>query len=443
VHHTKAVGIYVDAWDKHTHNIEVFQNIVHDSANDGITLASEMGGLLENIRIYDNIVYNNSFLGISISRNGPDSVRVQPLHKIEVVNSTVYNNGLSGWGGGISIGNPDVQNVLIRNNICSQNLSFQLVTATDASSALTLDHNLIDGFRGYVEEGALEIRGTDYVEGDPHFVNPPEGDFRLQGNSAAIDKGSSDDAPTTDFEGRSRPEGTAYDIGAYEYGAGSPPTETVSTPVIPEGQAGGVPGDSFSYTTGGSASNLGHPVDYQFDWNGDASDLSPWGPSDQMKTWDTAGTYHVRARSRCQNDTGILSSWSVPLTVTISQSPLPDLTGEWTSLGQTCRNTRSGSKCKISGTLTVQNIGALNAPPTTVSFYLSEDKTYDEADRLLKPASTGKIRSESSKTLRLTHNLPPGDTAAGRYIIAIIDPYNDVEESSEDNNVIVWGLVEE
>ena len=44
VHHTQKVGIYVDAWDKHTYNIAVFQNTVHDvQDSDGFALASEMG----------------------------------------------------------------------------------------------------------------------------------------------------------------------------------------------------------------------------------------------------------------------------------------------------------------------------------------------------------------------------------------------------------------
>ena len=86
--------------------------------------------------------------------------------------------------------------------------------------------------------------------------------------------------------------------------------ESISTPTIPSGPTNGTTGTSYSYSTGGSNSSLGHTVEYQFDWKGDGSDLSPWGLSTQSKTWAVAGTYNVRARARCATDTSVLSSWS-------------------------------------------------------------------------------------------------------------------------------------
>jgi hypothetical protein len=43
VHDGARVGIYVDAWDKHTHDIEVYRNTVHTMAAFGIAVASEAG----------------------------------------------------------------------------------------------------------------------------------------------------------------------------------------------------------------------------------------------------------------------------------------------------------------------------------------------------------------------------------------------------------------
>lgn len=99
-------------------------------------------------------------------------------------------------------------------------------------------------------------------------------------------------------------------------------TETVSTPNIPSGPISGIVSKSNSYTAGGSSSNLGHLVEYQFDWKGDESDLSVWGSTTQSKTWSVSGIYNVRARARCATDTSIVSNWSDFLSVGISVSDI-------------------------------------------------------------------------------------------------------------------------
>jgi hypothetical protein len=54
---------------------------------------------------------------------------------------------------------------------------------------------------------------------DPKFVNPANGDFHLQPGSPAIDKGTSLPEVPCDFDGKKRPAGSGYDIGALEQGA--------------------------------------------------------------------------------------------------------------------------------------------------------------------------------------------------------------------------------
>lgn len=234
IQHLK-LGIYMDAWNKHTYNIEAYQNIIHDGVN-GFFLATERGGLLENIKLYNNIIYNNDNVGISIPR--VRSASVQPLKNIQIINNTLYHNGFGSWGGGIRVNNQEAQEIVIRNNICSQNLSFQIAAENVNPPGLTVDHNLVYPFTNY----AGAFHGS--VEVDPLFVNAAAGDFHLQPTSPAIDKGDLTDAPATDYDGHPRPNDSSGsstmlpDLGAFEL------TQLTVTPAVHTIN----PGDVATYT---------------------------------------------------------------------------------------------------------------------------------------------------------------------------------------------------
>ncbi len=92
--------------------------------------------------------------------------------------------------------------------------------------------------------------------------------------------------------------------------------ETVSTPTTPSGTTSGSTATSYTYSTGGASSNLGHTVEYQFDW-GDGT-TSSWGAASASHSWSSGGTYLVKARARCSIHTGITSSYSSSLSVVIT-----------------------------------------------------------------------------------------------------------------------------
>jgi hypothetical protein len=214
-------------------------------------------------------------------------------------------------------------------------------------------------------------------------------------------------------------------------------TESITTPSTPSGPTSGNTGTSYLYSTGGATSNLGHSVEYQFDWKGDGSDLSPWGSESQSKSWSSGDTYNVRARARCAIDNSVISNWSGTLSVTINQTNLPDLTGQWNSLTQTCQI----SKCTLKGKFTIQNIGNIDASSCTVKFYLSDNNTYDGGDTLLRQVPLGTIIAGGSLSGNIKFKLQSGQTATGKYVIAVIDAENTVLESNEGNNQIVYGPV--
>lgn len=263
------LGIYVDAWNVHTYNIEIYQNIVHDNGSYGLALSSEAGGLLENAKVYNNIIYHNKINGIGFFDCCAELSPTHPVKDIAIVNNTIYNNGWGGWGGGIHIENPDIKNVIVRNNILSKNVSFQIALKTGVPSAeLTVDHNLIDGFRNELGE----IRGTSYIESDPLFVNASLLDFHLSAASPAINMGTALSAPSYDFDNILRLNGV--DIGAYEYDisptissiqrANSNPTSAASvsfTVIFSKAVIGVDKNDFYLTTTGLSGASIANVMD--------------------------------------------------------------------------------------------------------------------------------------------------------------------------------------
>ena len=108
--------------------------------------------------------------------------------------------------------------------------------------------------------------------------------------------------------------------------------ETVSIPNILTGPITGTTGVSYSYTTGGSISSLGHSVQYQFEWgDGTNSGWLPVGTTSASHSWTSVGTYLVKAQARCATDASVLSSWSsyisvnivAPITYTLTASISP------------------------------------------------------------------------------------------------------------------------
>ncbi len=62
-------GLYADAWNRETFNIEFSRNIIHD-CGFGMAACSETGGLLHDISYVNNIVYNCDGPGMVIASWG-------------------------------------------------------------------------------------------------------------------------------------------------------------------------------------------------------------------------------------------------------------------------------------------------------------------------------------------------------------------------------------
>jgi hypothetical protein len=198
------LGIYVDAYDQFTHNIEVYNNLVHDITESGIAVASESGGLLEDVFIYNNVVYSNTFGGIEvggwITVAGTTST---PINNIKIINNTLYDNGDS-----INVDNAFADNILLHNNICSENRGLQIVVDRTPISKVMIQNNLI--------QGNHDLIGSQAVLSDPLFEDLANKDFHLKINSPAINAGTTINAPLFDFDNNDRTENGLPDIGALE-----------------------------------------------------------------------------------------------------------------------------------------------------------------------------------------------------------------------------------
>ncbi|MBM4337971.1 MAG: hypothetical protein FJ110_00340 [Deltaproteobacteria bacterium] len=112
---------------------------------------------------------------------------------------------------------------------------------------------------------------------------------------------------------------------------GDPGEETVTPPTTPTlgGTATLYTGTPYKFSTGGSSSSFGSPVEYQFSW-GDGT-YSSWSSafrntSTVSKTWPTAGIYQVMARARSKTNMDVVSAWSNVLVVTIQGRPFIQVT---------------------------------------------------------------------------------------------------------------------
>jgi len=205
---TNRLGIYVDAWAGHCYNIEVFANLVFDCGGFGFAVATENGGFLENVRLFNNVAWGNEHGGFAVAGWGVEG-KFHSMAQIAFVNNTAWGNGgTDTWGPGLFLDNPEAQDVLVRNNIFANN-GFAQIEVDRAPAGLTVDHNLLFG-----AAGPDQFPGS--ITSDPLLADPAGADFHLLPGSPAVDVGSPYGAPSDDFDGVLWPQGAGMDLGAFE-----------------------------------------------------------------------------------------------------------------------------------------------------------------------------------------------------------------------------------
>ncbi len=211
-------------------NITIQHSYIHDNGSWNNPSEQHPGGAASNLDqgIYVGEGSNIKILNNVISHNLAQGLQIYPSPtNVLVANNTIVNNGtwsVSGHGAGI-VEEGSSSSVTIINNIIANNDGYDIHTAGSLSgSGNTASYNISWHNTAGVWNDSSGISLGNNLNVDPKFVSAT--DFHLQLGSPAIDAGTSTNAPNTDYADTSRPQGSGYDIGAYEYlsSTGSPDT---------------------------------------------------------------------------------------------------------------------------------------------------------------------------------------------------------------------------
>jgi hypothetical protein len=171
-----------------------------------------------NIEIYNNIFDTTASSGgishaISVGANSVGSI----FSNIRITFNTFYvTSGSSNFAMTIKKGDDTFTNCVIANNIFVTTSTATQIS-TDTTSGFTFKNNCFyypSGTAQGISDGVG--LGTGGIRANPLFVNAGN-DFRLTTSSPCRDAASSTYTVSESYDGISRPQGSGYDIGAYEY----------------------------------------------------------------------------------------------------------------------------------------------------------------------------------------------------------------------------------
>jgi len=213
-------------------NAVVEGNIIHDNGYGGGS-AINMDGVQES-EIFNNLIYNNHATGIAMYQiDGGDASKNN-----KVFNNTVIQPSDGRWNiiavDG-STGNTIYNNILINHH------GFRGSIAIDAASSIGFvsDYNILvnrlsdDDGSSNMTLSQWQSMGYDLhsMIADPEsqiFIDYTSGNFHLLQTAQAVDAGTNLVLPIVfeDLENISRPQGSGFDIGCYEF--------TITTEVVEE-----------------------------------------------------------------------------------------------------------------------------------------------------------------------------------------------------------------
>jgi hypothetical protein len=216
-----------DPTGRNMFDIQIHDNVIHDTQCDGIILAT-VDPSRGAIKIFNNVIYNAGRGPNTPERSGNFACLAIPGTTnngqpgggtVEVVHNTFFHCGTHpnppyvgavsgvGWGNG----NPQMS-LLLRNNLFSQTPTVPYLAFYGDGSNIQGSSNLFFGGPTLPKGGKL----ANSISGDPKFLNPQAGDFRLGASSSAIGAGVAAGIDR-DLSGAPRPSSGRVDVGAYQF----------------------------------------------------------------------------------------------------------------------------------------------------------------------------------------------------------------------------------
>ena len=150
------------------------------------------------------------------------------------VNAALRHNTIVGGGGTTAVFAGDYTSVTMTNNLLAGHVT---PLQSTAGGIIAADHTLL------WDVPANASAGSNATFGNPNFLNPAAGDFRIQEGSAAIGAGVAAGV-AGDFEGDPRPVSASPDIGADQIGPRSFDFGTAASPVM-DGSAQVTPATAY------------------------------------------------------------------------------------------------------------------------------------------------------------------------------------------------------
>jgi len=192
-----------------------------------LTGMDQNGAVYNNVTISNNVVYSRDNL-VSL---GMVYAFTDPGWNLTANGLYLYNNTFDAPGAPyfFTIGNSGTtahwSNVVLQNNIAVGETQYEIFNDSLPNFQYAFQYNLVPQTPRTNSSGTV----SNNIVGAPTFVNASTQDFHLQSGSLGIDQGTTLSSITVDYDGTTRPQGTAYDMGAFEYGSGtvtrpSPPT---------------------------------------------------------------------------------------------------------------------------------------------------------------------------------------------------------------------------